>query len=244
MAAESIDTFLNEKRDKKKFFDWTKVKFYGLPVISTAVFISIVLLLIIPKISEIFSELENIDKLAKQQTQLQDLLKETRKLQSDMLNLDAQLAIIDSIAPSKETEVLIFRNKIQQLAQSNGLKFSFQVSSDTNIQTQVTPTTEDTLSLKEVATQFEVTGDFTNIEQFINQLSLIDDFIIIRQMSLSAIQSTEEESITGWELQLTIAKYQFSNESDAIREDYQKIDPKQEIDALMKSYINKRLGDL
>lgn len=244
MAAENIDTFLNEKRNKKKFFDWTKLKFYGLPVISTSIFVIIVLFFIIPKITEIFSELENVDRLGKEQTELQNLLIETRRLQSNIDNLDAQLSVIDSIAPSRETEVLIFRNKIQQLAESNGLKFAFQVSSDTNLQNQVTNAPLDALSLKEVATQFEVTGEFTNIEQFINQLNLIDDFIIIRQMSLSSIELAEQSSFTEWELQLTIAKYQFNNETDAIREDYLKVDPNQQLDELMRDYINNRIGVL
>lgn len=225
------------------------LKIYILPIVSMGLFILIVLIAIIPKVGEIFV---NLDEIETQNQAFNKAEEELGKLEAAAANSNlilAQMKVVNETTPTGNTEVVKFRDKITQLTQLNSLNILSQRLSENNLGGQETDPENpvdlaDKLTLQEVPFSFEIEGEYPNLIAFINDLSVIDDFIIVREMALNA--STTAPNLGGniWVLKLTINKYQFSQISQEKQDVlFSNVPIDAEPSQNVLEYVNSRIDD-
>jgi Tfp pilus assembly protein PilO len=229
---ELASTLKKNSKPKKPRDRKTLVKIYIIPVLAIMLFFYIIFGLIFQKISGIFNQLDEIES---KQFELDNREQEIASLQSAIDNLDVlqnSLTILNSLAPSAQTEVVEFQEKVEFLAIQNNLTITSQRLND-----QASDSTDLTvLDLKQIPSVFEIVGSKEDIDDFIDDFSLIDDFIVVREMQYSG--SVEDDT---WRLELTTIKYQFGESDGAVIESYEAISIDAEIPLLVDQYIQERL---
>ncbi len=225
----------NNKKNKKKLSQIKSVlTIFILPLIIILIFLIIVGVLILPKISEIFEQIEEVNE---QSSEIEDTREEIVSLQNlaaRSAKLISDLEIINSLAPTGQTEVVNFQNKITELARGNNLTLTSQRLSD--IKVDNTTFSNSSLVVREVPNLFNVVGSFEGIMNFIEGLSLLDDFIVVQEMSLS--QNNDEAR--NWILTLTVVKFQFQSGSEQLNASYLQVPPTARIDEEVQEYIDSR----
>lgn len=204
------------KKENKNAIDTVALKrvlkTYILPIVSMALFIGVVLLVIVPKVGEIFSKLDEIGAQNDTYNKAQTTLAELKRVSGNSNTLLAQLEVINNTTPTGVTEVVKFRDKITELTAASSLTVVSQRLSENNLESgEEDPDNPvdlgEKLTLQEVPFSFEIEGSYANMIAFINQLSVIDEFLIVREMSLSSTGTIESGS---WTLKLKMNKYQFN----------------------------------
>ena len=216
------------------------LRLYVIPIGAIFIFLGLMLALVIPKISLIFSSLDDVSKnnqtVADKVSQINDL----KTLSGNSDSVYKQLNVINQTAPSGTTEVVKFRDKITALIQSFNLTVNSQKLSENDLAAQTqNDETNGTLTLQEVPFTFEVSGSYTDIVKFLEALSKIDDFIIVKEMELTAIV----EGADTWSLKISMDKYQFSTlskeNSDKI---YLNVPTTVKLSDIISKYIQTKLS--
>ena len=216
------------------------LRLYVIPIGAIFIFLGLMLALVIPKISLIFSSLDDVSKnnqtVADKVSQINDL----KTLSGNSDSVYKQLNVINQTAPSGTTEVVKFRDKITALIQSFNLRVNSQKLSENDLAAQTqNDETNGTLTLQEVPFTFEVSGSYTDIVKFLEALSKIDDFIIVKEMELTAIV----EGADTWSLKISMDKYQFSTlskeNSDKI---YLNVPTTVKLSDIISKYIQTKLS--
>jgi Tfp pilus assembly protein PilO len=233
------------KKQKRRLLEVRKtVKFYLVPLVAGLIFLLVLSGLIIPRVEQIFASLETISKSDSEIADYDEKLSSLSALTQKDDQIKGQLAVINSTAPSGTTEVVKFRDTITEMIRSYNLEIKIQQLSETNLE----PTTvEDSklaggsITLQELPFNFEVSGVYSNILGFINSLSSIDEFVVVREMELSSAQSGDDESLRIWNLKLKIDKYQFKTEDQTkLDEVYRNIPPTAKISERILKYIESK----
>lgn len=234
-------------KDKSKFETQEKkknnikiIKLYVIPIMAIAFFVGILLLLTIPKINEIFSSLDTV--AANNLTIADNNLKlaQLDRLTGQYNNIVSNLGVIDGIAPLGSTEVVKFRDRVTSIIQSNNIEIINQRLSEANTEAD----TQDSqnvspIILQEVPFIFTITGSYQNIVNFINSLSTVEDFIVIKEMELTS--TTNGDLNANWQLKINIVKYQFNTDANAdLRNLFINVPIDANLNTLIQQYIAAR----
>ncbi len=216
------------------------IRLYVIPISAIIIFLGLMLLLVLPKISQIFSSLDDISKNNDTVTEKVQQLTDLKTLSGNSDTVYKQLNVINETAPSGTTEVVKFRDKITALIQANKLNVNSQKLSETDIAAQtLNDQTNGIITLQEVPFLFEVTGKYSDIVGFLDALSKIDDFIIVREMELTIIT----EGSDAWALKLNMDKYQFSTLSkENANTIYLNVPSTVRLSDIISKYIQFKLG--
>lgn len=215
------------------------LRLYVFPIAIGALFIAIIVFLVIPSILSIFSTLDEISTKNQSYTEQLAMLEKLKSLNSNASTINSELKAVNTITTSDQTEVVKFRNKITELTTSNNLEvFSQQLTeNDPNIISGGNAATE--ITLKEVPFTFQIEGSYTSVIDFFDDLSKIDDFVIIKEMKFARTEEIASDNSTVWLLDLVLVKYQF-NESDSLDQVYKNVPPNVVISPKVLDYIEQR----
>lgn len=242
------------KNDKNEKLIKT-IRLYVIPIIAVIIFLGGIVVLVLPKIGDILNQYDTINSNQQQISDLGATLDKLKGVSAQFNTYSKQLDVINSIAPTGYTEVVKFRDKITALAQSDNIQIISERLSESNIDTSTINSDQTSfggLVLQEVPFLFTVDGKYSDIVKFITDLSNVDDFIIINEMSLSTAVSTTNPAGTAldvknaqWELKLNIDKFQFNSpDKQKLDKSYLNVSIDSQISKTMEDYINKRLSEL
>jgi len=215
------------------------LRLYIFPIFIGGLFLAIIAFLVIPSIMSIFSILDEISTKNQAYAEQLAMIDKLKSLNSTAANINNQLNAVNTITTSDQTEEVKFRNKITDLTNSNNLQvFSQQLTeNDPNIISGGNSATE--ITLKEVPFTFQIEGSYTNVIKFFDDLSKIDDFVIIKEMKFTRTEKIASDNSTVWLLDLVLVKYQF-NESDSLDQVYKNVPPNVVISPKVLDYIEQR----
>jgi hypothetical protein len=183
-----------------------KIRIYLVPIITLVFFVGIVVFLIIPKISEIFSGLGKINADNEQIAVINATSAELSRLEENKDVIQADLEALNTIAPGSTTRVVEFRDKIAGILTSFDLDIESQnISESSFINTDV----DNSVILIEIPFTFSVTGTLESTKAFINSLSSIEDFAIVKELDIKKGQGNL------WLMSIVLIKYQFGVDPDA-----------------------------
>ena len=196
--------------------------------------------LTIPKVNEIFASLDTINANAATITDNTAKLSALDAVTAQYNTIVQNLSVIDGIAPLGSTEVVKFRDRISDLILSNNLIIISQRLSEANTESDTQNTqTVSPIILQEVPFIFTVDGNYSDIVKFIQSLNTVEDFIVIKEMGLSSVGTSEHP--TDWELKINIVKYQFNTASGAdLRQLYINVPVDTQLNPLIQLYIKAR----
>jgi Tfp pilus assembly protein PilO len=216
------------------------LKLYVLPIAAVVIFIGIVGFLILPRVFEIFDTLDKISQTNQRYDASLVKLNNLRALNTDSTIVVNQLNAVNSIAPSDQTQVVNFRNKVNDLIVKNNLQALSQIISESN-QGSSSVQSQNALSLREVPFQFDIQGTYENILKFFTDLNTLNEFIIVKQMNYSRINTSDlfADSSTEWKLDILLVKYQF-NEGSGLDLFYSNVDPTFKIPSTVLEYLTAR----
>jgi hypothetical protein len=211
-----------ENQNKKSFFDNIAVnqilKYYLAPLLLIAFSIGIVIVVILPLLDGLVSNIDAINQTQSQYEELDDKRQAIQSLSAVTNTQQEMLTKIHSIIPESQTEVANFSEKIRQKAEANRVEML-----DSIVAEQVTISTGQKkdigLELVELPAEFTVSGRLEGIEQFLSSIYGSEDFIIIKKMDLQKQtgidESTDEatrfsdRTSDEWIMSLILVKYQF-----------------------------------
>lgn len=243
-----------QKNDKNQKLIKT-IRIYVIPIIAVIIFLGGIVILVLPKIGDILNQYDTINSNQQQVSDLSSTLDKLKGVSAQFNTYSKQLDVINSIAPTGFTEVVKFRDKITALAVADNIQIISEKLSESNIDTSTINSDQASfggLVLQEVPFIFTVDGKYSDIVKFITDLSNIDDFIVINEMSLTtalpsantSVQSFDTKS-AQWDLKLNIDKFQFNTpDKQKLDNSYLNVSIDSQISKTMEDYINKRLTEL
>jgi|SRR5690606_5351292 len=214
------------------------LKIYVMPIVVGISFILIIIFLIFPKITQIFDSLDEISMKNQQYEANLTLLGQLRQINNSATTIINQLNGVNQITTADQTEVVKFRNKITEVVEANGLQIFSQQLTETDPTIISNDPTQD-ITLKEVPFTFRIEGTYNNIVAFFEDLSVLSDFVIIKEMSFSRAEEQSTLDTTTWVLDLVLVKYQFSSSSqlDTL---YRSVSPVVQVSQRVLEYIESR----
>ncbi len=229
--------FENQAKKKKDTIKY--IRLYVIPIFAVSFFIGILIFLTIPKINEIITSLDTISANNATIAQNTADLAKLDSLSSQYNTIVQNLGVIDGIAPLGSTEVVKFRDRITNLIQSNNITIISQRLSEANTQPDSQDTqTQSPIILQEVPFIFTITGSYTNIVKFIQDLNTVEDFIVIKEMELAG---SGNEDQGDWQMKINIVKYQFNTDTNAdLRKLFMNVPIDAELNTLLQQYIRAR----
>lgn len=232
----------DEIQNPKRFRELRKIiKLYITPLVTVLIFFSIIVFLLIPKLSEIFSGLEEITNLNQEVLSLNEEYSTLNLLASQSNFLVAQLKVINETATTGNTEVVKFRDTVTELCNNNSIRIVSQTLSEGEIIDSETLSQNKGLVLQEIPFNFEISGQYSNILGFINDLSALEEFIIVREMSLTG-SSTGDGGVQS-SMKLRIDKYQFIVRDEALMQStYLSVPETAEMDVRVLEYIENKVN--
>lgn len=224
-----------EEEDDKKPRDYKMLlRVYFIPIIAIFVFIFIILGLIFPKISDIFTDLEEVSSLQDELDRKQSELALLQSKEASVEELRRNLNVLNSLAPAGDTEVVQFQEKVEVLATQNALTINGQRLNDQANDAALA----DALELKQIPNDFELSGSKSNILQFIDELSRIADFVVVREMKFNGPANQED-----WRLELTMVKYQFGDLNQFILATFDSVPIQTQVPQSIQDYIDSRISN-
>jgi len=224
---------------EKKVGQKRLIKFYVLPFFSVLIFIGVIGFLVIPKVLDIFNALDQISSLSEQAQKKTQTIADLNVLTQGSNLILAQLNVINQTAPTGSTEVVTFRDKITTLCQNNSLSVITQKLSESDINENANSINTLGLSLLEIPFLFEIQGSYQDTLDFIEDLSSIEDFIIVREMEFTS-SSLNSAPLTV--LKLRVDKYQFSIvNQDILDSQYITVPIDSKINDIVLKYIESKI---
>lgn len=229
------------------------IKLYFIPIIGFVAFMLVMVILVLPKINQLFLLVEESSSIRKEIEQKDLIIKSLVELKANSAEVEGQLSTINSIIPPGTTEVVNFRGRVTSLAKKNNLqvdsqRFSEIVDTTLSDAQKEIQTYIGTLGLQEVPSIFEVSGTFTNIDRFVRDLDSLDDFIVVKEMSLT-LKDEHNANLNDlknqiWILEIQLVKYQFaSRNTEEINKIYLSIPPTAKPDEDVLQYLTRKSQD-
>ena len=233
---DQIVTLEETKKENKKRDSYMRIiRIYIIPIISVLIFMNILIFFVIDKVGDLLNDVDEINSLENDLDTQSTLLDNIELLEEEEDTLLTNLSAINSIAPSGETEVVSFSEKVFNIAQSHNLSGVHQITSDNrDVASETVSTASSAVKLLEVPVTFNLVGNFSDIDEFITELSQIDDFVIISGFKLAGNLDD------GWTFQLTFSKYQFEEDSVNSNSEYMLVSPTKRLDEEIEEYLNTR----
>lgn len=238
------DLFLEipKKEKKKEKGRLAKARIFLVPIIVIVVFFIVLIGWVIPRITSIFNNISRVKNLTTEIALHTDNLNKHNEKNLMLSDLSAQLNVLNTLAPSSETDVVLFQRKITQIAGINNLTVVNQALVE-----RESESAQAGLSLKELLNTFTLIGSRSDLEVFITALDTIDDFVVVEQMRLNPRQASNPAG--EWALELQLLKYQFSvpaNEN-LVREQYRAVpidaSPSKKVEEIIKRRLSSSSQD-
>jgi len=239
------------------------VVFYTVPIVSIVLFLSIVGLFVIPTINGIYTNLNKVEDLKKKKDTDKPTLTSLIKLRDNDQQIQDDLVIVDKIVPSEKTKIVTLQKFIQDTVEKYGLTLkSYTIGeqlrpisvgdsarpitgSEVDLSKPVKKT-ED--SLRVAPTTVKIEGKFSDIQKFFNEFYLLNSLFIVDSLNMKASQSIAPENLSTsdvkWNLDVTFAKYVFSEDFLTNEDVFNQIPASATPDQTTLDYIKKRFKDI
>lgn len=236
---------VQQKAAKKKKQESNKsledlLRFYIGPIVMLVVSLGLVFGLILPLGQDILTGIGEINELQEEFSDLENQLDQRQSLANITNEQQQQIALIDRLIPTSNTEVVDFSQDIRRVAAVNQLtldaanlretrvvKSAALQQGNVSIDLTTDTTAEDIVSLDliQIPADFSLQGGFDQIQSFLESFYGGDEFIIVSTLDLSksgrpSFELTGEQSeaalsLGDWNVEVVLAKYQFRLSSGA-----------------------------
>ncbi len=243
------------------------VVFYTVPLVSIILFLGIVGFFVVPTINGIYTNFNKVEDLKKKKDADKPSLTSLIKLRDNDQQTQDDLAVVDKIVPSEKTKIVTLQKFIQDTVEKYGLTLksytigeqlrpisvgagstpvSNQVIGSSGDSTKPVKKTED--SLRVAPTTVKIEGKFSDIQKFFNEFYLLNSLFIVDSLNMKAAQSIAPENLSTsdvkWNLDVTFAKYVFSEDFLTNEEVFNQLPASATPDETTLDYIKKRFKDI
>lgn len=206
---EFVEIKFDDEDTRKANFSETlkQLQFYGLPIFSLFIFVAIVILAVVPNISGVFANLDEINRLKDEDKALAARITALQELQRQTALNQQLIDKINEIVPTGKSQVVDFRQRVATTAIAQGINLENSRSGEDLITDS--PDSEEilTLSVIEIPSEFNLTGLFGGFRNFLNGLYIGEDFFIVDEMTLTA--NPLDTNPDNWAATINLVKYQF-----------------------------------
>lgn len=241
--------------------------FYTVPLISIFLFLGIVGFFILPLVNGIYTNFNKVEDLKKKKVAETPTLTSLVKLRDNDQQTQDDLAVVDKIVPSEKTKIVTLQKFIQDTVEKYGLTLKSYtigeqlrpISVSTDSSSAVRPSaasetdtskpvkkTED--SLRVAPTTVKIEGKFSDIQKFFNEFYLLNSLFIVDSLNMKASQSIAPADLptseVKWNLDVTFAKYVFSEDFLTNEESFNQLPASATPDQTTLDYIKKRFKDI
>lgn len=248
---EEYDLSVLEELNNKAFNLQETIRelfFYILPVASFLFFLIILFSAIIPTINDIGVKLDKVDQYREEEKKLSQRIEKIKALDQNATKNQQVIDKINEIVPTGQTEVVKFGERIilslsQNTLINEGIKSGEAVivspainnTSGNQVDNQEI---ENSLSIRQIPSEFDVSGNFEDIRKFFIQLYKGPDFFVVDSMSL------KNNDDLSWSGEISLAKYQFSESQvfDPIKA-YTSVNENTVLNELVMRFIETRFVD-
>lgn len=189
--------------------------------------LALILLVFMPKISDVLNKTELISQKQESIQQLESKFDTFSKI--DINDTNNLLNTIRAIAPTDDTDITVFQEKIRGLISTlpEVQIVSLRVSDDeiSSIENM------NAVRLREVPVNLEIVGIKSLLEKFLTDVSTSGDFITVEQLSMVSL-----ENDSRWKLNARLVKSQFI-ESTNSSEIYRRVSPSANVDEVIRQKI-------
>lgn len=242
--------------------------FYTVPLVSIFLFLAIVGVFIIPQINGIYSNFNKVESLKKKKDAEKPNLTALIKLRDNDQQTQDDLAIVDKIVPSEKTKIVTLQKFIQDTVEKYGLTLkSYSIgeqlrpvsvesgfTSGTKSSANLTdlesgkPVKKTEDSLRVAPTSVKLEGKFSDIQKFFDEFYLLNNLFIVDSLNMKAAQSIAPADLptseVKWNLDVTFAKYVFSEDFLTNEEVFNQLPASATPDQTTLDYIKKRFKDI
>lgn len=241
--------------------------FYTVPIVSILLFLAIVGFFVVPTVNGIYSNFNKVESLKKKKDADKPTLTSLVKLRDNDQQTQDDLAVVDKIVPSEKTKIVTLQKFIQDTVEKYGLTLKSYtigeqlrpVSVGSDSSSGVRPSaaseassskpvkkTED--SLRVVPTTVKIEGKFSDIQKFFNEFYLLNSLFIVDSLNMKASQSIAPADLptseVKWNLDVTFAKYVFSEDFLTDEDVFNQLPASATPDQTTLDYIKKRFKDI
>lgn len=232
--ADLSDAFLQEKKEKEEESkrDYSKLfKIYLLPIIAIGIFLSIIIFGVLDSVQDVFSSVQEIEEAEEEITNTSNFLNQLNNLQQESIQIQSDLDILNQLAPASITEVSNFQSRVSEIANTSGLESQNERSNDSD---SVNIDSAGRLDLQEVPNNFEFRGNLSQIFNFFDALSNLNDFVVVENLEM---QQGDEDI---WQLNITLTKYQFDVITNDLSQLFLNVPVTSDVAPDVQQYINDR----
>jgi len=229
-------------------------------------FLGVVGIFVVPTINGIYTNLNKVEDLKKKKDGDKPTLTSLIKLRDNDQQTQDDLAVVDKIVPSEKTKIVTLQKFIQDTVEKYGLTLkSYTIGeqlrpislgdsysgarpvygSDSD-STKPVKKTED--SLRVAPTTVKIEGKFSDIQKFFNEFYLLNSLFIVDSLNMKASQSIAPENLSTsevkWSLDVTFAKYVFSEDFLTNEDVFNQLPASAIPDETTLNYIKKRFKDI
>lgn len=241
--------------------------FYTVPLISILLFLGLVGFVIVPQINQIYANFNKVEDLKKKKDAEKPNLTALIKLRDNDQQTQDDLAVVDKIVPSEKTKIVTLQKFIQDTVEKYGLTLKSYsigeqlrpVSVGPDGSSSIRPIsvsdgdnskpikkTED--SLRVAPTTVKIEGKFSDIQKFFDEFYLLNNLFIVDSLNMKASQSIAPADLptseVKWNLDVTFAKYVFSEDFLTNEEVFNQLPASATPDETTLNYIKKRFKDI
>jgi len=241
--------------------------YYTLPIVSVVLFLAIIGFFIVPTINGIYANFNKVEDLRKKKDAEKPTLTSLVKLRDNDQQTQDDLAVVDKIVPSEKTKIVTLQKFIQDTVEKYGLTLKSYtigeqlrpVSVGSDISSSVRPSSASDLdtskpvkktedSLRVAPTTVKIEGKFSDIQKFFNEFYLLNSLFIVDSLNMKASQSIAPADLSTsevkWNLDVTFAKYVFSEDFLTNEDVFNQLPASATPDQTTLDYIKKRFKDI
>ena len=215
----SMPQFTGDIGPSSREFDQSaaeQIRLFLQPIIAIGAFVFILFTGILPNITSIFDVFGEIGVLAEEYDDTVVNLRKLQQITNSVDALDADVAALNAVTGVEgRTQVVVFQDKISELALQSGLKIVEQKTGENIIDDDQSAegTGQSAVGVVEVPSNFVLEGTFSNVQRFISNLNGVTDFLVIGKMDLQLrdnlinVLTATDEAV--WKLDIDLVKYIF-----------------------------------
>ena len=238
--------FSDKRKDEdyvfaKKVRDYRKIiRFYIIPIASVLIFLTILVLTIVPNVKYMLDGLEKGKELRETSKLLDSRISRLESMRDQHDRNTQILSTVNSIIPSEQSEVVRFRQKVAGIGSGNNLQIDSLQAGETIIEERDTNVVSKTTNFQliEIPSKFAFNGPFDGFRDLFVELYSGNDFFIISRMNLDIDNSSR--SSESWKGNFDLTKYQFY-EDDNVR-DYAEIPETELVNLEVIKFIENNFG--
>ncbi|RMD77757.1 hypothetical protein D6810_00060 [Candidatus Dojkabacteria bacterium] len=163
---------------------------------------------IVPSVQEIF---QTIGKIGEYEDKINKYSERIKLIELDYKNFSQYTSWFNSLNDkviSSPSDLIDFRNKLASLAQNLGLKVNNERIGEVSVDDS-SELIQNTSILREIPVEISLSGDLKNLINFIKEIELYQEILIIKEMNLS--QNTDS---LVWDLRIGMSRFSFFESSN------------------------------